>query len=110
MRLPLFLAALLLAPAAPLRAEPPPESTPAPQEAPSPAPVYARPLDEQGRAAAAPAATEGPTIDSVLSTLRQIGMLSASAVLMLLGSALAGAAAAGLVLLIRKRRASASAE
>jgi hypothetical protein len=78
------------------------------QPAGAPAAVYVRPLDEQGRAAAvvAPApAPSGPTIDSVISVMKKLGMLSASALLMLVGSALAGVLLAGLILLIRKRRA-----
>lgn len=85
----------------------PPQSAPADQPPPAPAAVFVRPLDEQGHgAAAAKAAPEpaGPTIDSVLSTMRKLGAITLSALAMLIGSALAGILIAGTVLLVRKRR------
>ncbi|NGY04190.1 hypothetical protein [Solimonas terrae] len=90
-----------------LAADPPAAPPPATDQTPAPAPVYVRPLDEQGHGAAqaAPAPVQsGPTIDSVLSMMRKLGMITASAAVMLLGSALAGLLLAALVLLIRKRR------
>ncbi|HET8880818.1 MAG TPA: hypothetical protein VFM56_01470 [Solimonas sp.] len=100
------LAAAAAVPATAADNPPPPPAQDRPAEE-APAPVYVRPLDEQGRGAApaAPApAQSGPTIDSVISMLKKLGMLTASAVLMLVGSALAGVLIAGLVLLARRRR------
>lgn len=88
-------------------APPPPPQQAVPADTPPPAAVFVRTLDDQGRgvvvATPAPPPT-GPTIDSVLSMMRKLGMITASAGVMLLGSAVAGVLLAGLVLLIRKRR------
>lgn len=69
--------------------------------------MFVRPLDDHGQAAAVakPAPqTIGPTIDSVLSTMRKLGAITLSALAMLIGSALVGILIAGTVLLIRRRR------
>lgn len=80
---------------------------PTDQLPPPPAAVFVRTLDEEGHGAVAvqPAPQSiGPTIDSVLKVMRKLGMVTASAAVMLVGAALSGVLLAGLVLLIRRRR------
>lgn len=81
-------------------------TTPPPPEA--PAPVYIKPLDVQPAAAPTP---QTPATDDVyarvattLGAMRKLGMLAASALLLLFGSAVAGVLLALLITAIRRRR------
>jgi hypothetical protein len=102
-------------------AEPPalrPDTPPTAQQAPGPALRHAVPddaepqpvfIDEIGangrlRTHVRVELSNAPTVESVLSSLKNVAMLSASAIVLLVGSAAVGILCAGLVLLVRKRR------
>lgn len=89
---------------------PPPKAPPADQpplaEDAEPQPVYIDEIGKNGRLRTNVRVelSNAPTVDSVLSSLKNVAVFSASAIMLLLGSAAAGATLAGIVLLIRKHR------
>ncbi|NKF21471.1 hypothetical protein [Solimonas marina] len=103
------------APAQQQKPDAPPAATPPAQQqnqqaqqAPAePQPVYIDEIGKDGRLRTnvrVEIVRSPPSIDTVLSGMKKVAMLATSAILMLLASGLFGAAVAGVVLLVRRRR------